>query len=658
MSNGSENHPSAGSLVGGPTPSPAIAKKVKKVVELRLDAPELSAALDQLTEFYGANTLENRRNLKSCIEKRGIDVNHQFINCFEDVMKKLDHVENYVMKLSDCSQRMQQRLHTAQTTTAQVLKLTEQLQKKEHTAEAHKNLVLAFLDRFRLKPSEMQLLQTGEVSDPFLEVLDRVGQIQSESKQLLRVHHKTALMDIVDEAASLQEKGFDRLYRWLQKELSNVQGDSSDVPLLVKKGLKTLRSRSALYKVCLEDLAVSRRQALHKRFVAALSRGGPGGTPKPIEIHAHDPLRYIGDMLAWVHQALASERELLASLFIATRPDSSEPSKMNSVTARVEEDKVLAGVLDGVSSTVQARVEAVLQSQSSAVLIFKLGNLLLFYLHTIGGLLPDGASLTSTIQGCHKLAGKLFMELLTASSQRLYKQPPPCPSTLAPHNDILAALEELKEVMSSFDASLIPARLRENYFKPVVEEGVEPLIGACALSANAITPAEGSIYLVNCLLAIQTLLQRYDFCAWRIPRLQNQIAQALEQGIKEQVLIIMRQCNLDDKMYSVRSWKSEQRGEGMESLSGMVGMDPLALSISLKQFYGVVLTSSLEYRYVDRLSTSSIRSSARSKVAAGITQSYKELYDAIISPESGYREPHAILLHGPQQIESLLMGSV
>ena len=92
-----------------------------------------------------------------------------------------------------------------------MLKLTEQLQKKEHTAEAHKNLVLAFLDRFRLKPSEMQLLQTGEVSDPFLEVLDRVGQIQSESKQLLRVHHKTALMDIVDEAASLQEKGFDRL---------------------------------------------------------------------------------------------------------------------------------------------------------------------------------------------------------------------------------------------------------------------------------------------------------------------------------------------------------------------------------------------------------------------------------------------------------------
>ena len=47
----------------------------------------------------------------------------------------------------------------------------------------------------------------------------------------------------------------------------------------------------------------------------ALTRGGPGGLPRPIEIHAHDPLRYVGDMLAWVHQSIAGEREFLESLF-------------------------------------------------------------------------------------------------------------------------------------------------------------------------------------------------------------------------------------------------------------------------------------------------------------------------------------------------------
>jgi len=37
--------------------------------------------------------------------------------------------------------------------------------------------------------------------------------------------------------------------------------------------------------------------------------------PRPIEIHAHDSKRYINDMLAWVHQSLASEREFVVALF-------------------------------------------------------------------------------------------------------------------------------------------------------------------------------------------------------------------------------------------------------------------------------------------------------------------------------------------------------
>lgn len=41
---------------------------------------------------------------------------------------------------------------------------------------------------------------------------------------------------------------------------------------------------------------------------------GPGGTPRPIELHSHDPLRYVGDMLAWLHQAAATEKEHLLTV--------------------------------------------------------------------------------------------------------------------------------------------------------------------------------------------------------------------------------------------------------------------------------------------------------------------------------------------------------
>jgi conserved oligomeric Golgi complex subunit 6 len=46
-------------------------------------------------------------------------------------------------------------------------------------------------------------------------------------------------------------------------------------------------------QVCLDDLAASRRQSLSKRFTTALTRGGPGGVPKPIEMQARTMYMYI-----------------------------------------------------------------------------------------------------------------------------------------------------------------------------------------------------------------------------------------------------------------------------------------------------------------------------------------------------------------------------
>jgi conserved oligomeric Golgi complex subunit 6 len=100
---------------------------------------------------------------------------------------------------------------------------------------------------------------------------------------------------------------------------------------------------------------------LVRRFIAALTKGGPNGFPRPIEVHAHDPLRYLGDMLAWVHQALATEKEVVVGLFgppAANRPRSRGPTPSPTASpsdalpddADVELDPadVLDRVFDGV----------------------------------------------------------------------------------------------------------------------------------------------------------------------------------------------------------------------------------------------------------------------------------------------------------------------
>ncbi|KAJ6926885.1 hypothetical protein NC651_011090 [Populus alba x Populus x berolinensis] len=133
-----------------------------------------------------------------------------------------------------------------------------------------------------------------------------------------------------------------------------------------------------------------RHNALFRRFISALPRGGPGGMPRPIEVHAHDPLRYVGDMLGWLHQALASERELVLVLLdpdalVDTVSTVNRFSKsLENGTGKTESDLtfVLDRIFEGVCRPFKVRVEQVLQSQPSLIIACKLSNTLEFYSYT------------------------------------------------------------------------------------------------------------------------------------------------------------------------------------------------------------------------------------------------------------------------------------
>lgn len=56
-----------------------LSRKLKKVLETRTDNPDLLASLGTLSSFYTDNTPRTRRNLKSTIETRSLDLNHLFL---------------------------------------------------------------------------------------------------------------------------------------------------------------------------------------------------------------------------------------------------------------------------------------------------------------------------------------------------------------------------------------------------------------------------------------------------------------------------------------------------------------------------------------------------------------------------------------------------
>lgn len=112
-----------------------------------------------------------------------------------------------------------------------------------------------------------------------------------------------------------------------------------DAPRVLLFGLRYLSARApALLRSCQNAALPPLRAALSRRFMHALTgstdadaAGSSGGSHssrgshssssalpdggRPLELSAHDPPRFCGDLLAWVHLALAEQAEAMAGLF-------------------------------------------------------------------------------------------------------------------------------------------------------------------------------------------------------------------------------------------------------------------------------------------------------------------------------------------------------
>jgi hypothetical protein len=113
-------------------------------------------------------------------------------------------------------------------------------------------------------------------------------------------------------------------------------------------------------------------------------------------------MRYVGDMLAWVHQTIAAEREFLESLFNVK----SDMRMVGSVRkfGKSEEEEWIQELMDAAMSKVsvplKVRVQQTIRSQESSIVSFKIANLLQFYMLTMQRTIGEDALLS---QALHEL---------------------------------------------------------------------------------------------------------------------------------------------------------------------------------------------------------------------------------------------------------------
>lgn len=446
-----------------------------------------------------------------------------------------------ITSLNQTCEEMRKHIVLARQDTTPVLEEASALMNQKQEAETKQQLLDAFAKHFIVSDEELLILSSAEepIDNQFFDVLERVKQVHRDCEVLLGGENQRLGLELMEKSSRNLNTAYQKLYKWIQKEFGSLNLEDPRISSSIRRALRVLAERPSLFHSCLDFFAEARDYVLSDAFHYALTDAVSGTAGdrnvKPIEFSAHDPLRYIGDMLAWVHSTTVSEREALEALFVSDGEElargiqaglSSEPWSRIDENEEVTFDghKALSDLVNrdliGVSRSLRQRVELVIQGHDDPVTCYKVVNLLSFYRATFSKLLGPGSNLAELLENLEKFTFGHFERLMNEEVNQLSSDH----TALAPPDDlstpefVLNALEVLSSLMKTHEASISAdadaASQAENRFTPVLRAALDPFLDLAKSSADDLTDAtRRAIYLTNIHLTARSTVSEYPFAS-------------------------------------------------------------------------------------------------------------------------------------------------
>ncbi|KAF2773623.1 oligomeric complex COG6 [Teratosphaeria nubilosa] len=527
--------------------SNALQNRISSVLSASYADLEIRDALALLDDRGLKNSAETRRNLRLDVQQELIECNGEIIQDFGKVAAQLKRVGAAIENLNRSCAEVRRHVSAANRETGPMLDEAKTILRDRQQVETKQRLLDAFQAHFVVSDAELSTLtSTAEpVDDNFFRVLTRVKKIHHDSQVLLGSENERLGLEILEQSSRQLNAAFQKLYRWVQREFKSLDLENPQISAGIRRALRVLAERPSLFQNCLDFFADAREHTLSNSFYAALT-GAPVDLDHPvmgkaIELSAHEPLRYVSDMLAWAHSATVSEREALEVLFIS---DGDEIAK--SIQAGIESEpwaradadetpvfdgrKALNQLVDrdltGVFRQLKQRIEQVIQSHEDATLAYKISNLIVFYSNIFTSLLGKDSALLQTLEPLADTALWNFRSIMRDHVANLHVNLAISPDDLAPPEFLVEALETLKVLMKSYDTSAVTADRTQRIegFQPVLREALDPFLAGCENITKRLRSPNDHIFALNCFLATKETLKQYSF-ADRSDELQPRVDQ-------------------------------------------------------------------------------------------------------------------------------------
>ncbi|KAJ3327460.1 Golgi transport complex subunit 6 [Blyttiomyces sp. JEL0837] len=482
-----------------------------------------------------------------------------------------------------------------------------------------------------------------------------------------------AVFDDVSQQLLIMEDDMHQLNASFGEMESKLQGAQRETSVLMRQTTELKEKRT-----CVDEICHIRQNAIVRNFLQALTHGGPNGLPRPIELHAHDPLRYCGDILAWLHQCTVSERELLEGLFDLGDQDGLPPLSGltgEAVTATGgtlfshEQDLILVIIDKGMERTCRpfkVRMEEVLASNVGVIEIYKLASLVDFYGNMISKVIGKTSQLSQAVEEISEKAFVNFYESLKIGSKAVVQSLSVPRSDLQPPPELKDSLGQIKQLLSIFEDGV--AEKTDDSFGPVLNAVLDPLLQLFREGTIQLSPYDRAIFAANCLSIIELALGNTISTEDWVEKVRKEIDAQVKILEDEEYHIILLQSGLLALLEALDENNGKVGGhnrfkwhpilirlENQIPLSRVPQLDAKVIAGCMSNFDIFLCTAGFDSS--SRLSKLLSPTLARRAMNGGFKsflQAYSKLYDAIMDPASKYEFPATLVSRTVGEIETLL----
>lgn len=351
-----------------------------------LESDNLSLQLDEKKlispEYVG---ILARKSLRSDLEtellKEHLVVLEEFKPIARRVKRLVESVES-IKKLG--TSLVAEDEQEQETEDDSILKKVAEPQAKISDLLLKKKLLCLLKDNFTLSQVEEDILNNGTISAEFFDVINKVLKIKETSMLFLDLPNKNVGQSLIKKYNRTLELINKKLYYHLTDFLysyqnssgfnQNVNDPTESILINFQRSLIYLSNDVEYFNELLKRVTTVRSKSILDDFLSHFD-----ANPKknaPIILSAHNPVRYVGDILANIYALIVNENDFLQSLFKFQHQhmDNTPVSILQTNNAFLNgiDQKLLNDVVQSLANSFRIRIEQIVRFEENPCTNFEI----------------------------------------------------------------------------------------------------------------------------------------------------------------------------------------------------------------------------------------------------------------------------------------------